>query len=72
MIGIFSNFEGVELLEEFMEVLYNPSEYKFTWILVIFFIFHDYFIFTEHTSFMKYNLDYYELYFVKTYFDKAR
>jgi hypothetical protein len=30
MMGIFSNFEGVKSLEGFMEVLYDPSEYKFT------------------------------------------
>jgi hypothetical protein len=37
MLGLFSYFEGVEPLEDFVEEIHNSSECKLTWILVFIF-----------------------------------
>jgi hypothetical protein len=37
VIGLWSNFEGVEPLEDFVEELYDSSDYKLTWMFVIIF-----------------------------------
>jgi hypothetical protein len=37
MIGIFSIFEVMEPHENYMEELYNPGEYKLTWMLSCYF-----------------------------------
>jgi hypothetical protein len=37
MIGLFSVFKVIEPQGNFMEELYNPSEYKLTWMLYCYF-----------------------------------
>jgi hypothetical protein len=61
MIGLFSVIEIMEPQGNYMEELYDPSEYKLTWMLVVTFLaLHIYFIYIKHTYFatlMKYILE---------------
>jgi hypothetical protein len=61
MIGLFSVFKIMELQGNFIEELYNPSEYKLTLMLVVTFpALHVYFIYIKHTYFatlIKYILE---------------
>jgi hypothetical protein len=61
MIGIFLVFEVIESQGNYMEELYDPSEYKLTWMLIVTFLtLHVYFIYTKHAyfaTFMKYILE---------------
>jgi hypothetical protein len=61
MIGLFSVFEVIEPQGNYMEELYNPGEYKLTWMLVVTFpALHVYFIYIKHGYFatlMKYILE---------------
>ena len=46
MIGLFSVFEVIESQGNYMEELYNPGEYKLTWMLVVAFpTLHVYYIY---------------------------
>ena len=46
MIGLFIVFKVMEPQENYMEKLYSPSEYKFTWMLVVAFLaLHVYYIY---------------------------
>ena len=58
MISLFSIFEVIESQENYMEELYGPGEYKFTWMLVVAFpALHVYFIYIKNAYFvtlMKY------------------
>jgi hypothetical protein len=48
MISLFSIFEVMEPQGNFMEELYDPSEYKLTWMLVVTFpALHVYFIYIK-------------------------
>jgi hypothetical protein len=61
MIGIFSVFEVMEPQGNYMEKLYDPGEYKHTWMLIVSFLaLHIYFIYIKHVYFatlMKYILE---------------
>jgi hypothetical protein len=64
MIGLFSVFEIIEPQGNYMEELYDPGEYKLTWMLCCYFsciayLFYIY-IYIEHAYFvtlMKYILE---------------
>ena len=47
MIGIFTDYEEVEHLEEYLEEQYDSHEYKLTWLLVTFPALHNYFMCTN-------------------------
>jgi hypothetical protein len=61
MICLFSVFEVMEPQGNYMEELYNLSEYKLTWMLVVTFLaLHAYFIYIKQAYFatpMKYTLE---------------
>jgi hypothetical protein len=61
MIDLFSVFEVIEPQWNFMEDLYDSSEYKLTWMLVVTFLaLHVYFIYIKHAYFrtlIKYILE---------------
>ena len=61
MIALFSIFKVMEPQGNYMEELYNPSEYKLTWMLVVVFpALHVYFIYIKRAYFvtlMKYILE---------------
>ena len=61
MIGLFTIFEVMEPQGNYMEELYDPGEYKLTWMLVVAFLAsHVYFIYIKHAYFvtlMKYILE---------------
>ena len=53
MIGLFSIFEVMEPQGNYMEELYDPGEYKLTWMLVVtFHALYVYFIYFEHAYFV--------------------
>jgi hypothetical protein len=60
MIGLFSAFRVMEHQGNYMEELYDPGEYKLTWMLLVTFLaLHVYFICIKHAYFatlMKYIL----------------
>jgi hypothetical protein len=60
MIGLFSVFKVIESQGNYMEELYDPGEYKLTWMLVVTFLaLHVYFVYIKHAYFatlMKYIL----------------
>jgi hypothetical protein len=60
MISLFSVFEVMEPQGNFMEELYDPGEYKLTWMFVVTFLaLHIYFIYIKLAYFatlMKYIL----------------
>jgi hypothetical protein len=49
MIGVFSIFEVMEPQENYMEELYNPGEYKLTWILCCYFSYIAYLFYIYQT-----------------------
>jgi hypothetical protein len=64
MIGLFSVFEIIEPQGNYMEELYDPGEYKLTWMLCCYFSYIAYlfyiYIYIEHAyfvTFMKYILE---------------
>jgi hypothetical protein len=62
MIGLFSVFEIMEPQRNYMEELYNPGEYKLTWMLCCYFfcityLFYIYIKYTHFATFMKYILE---------------
>ena len=61
MIGLFIVFEVIEPQRKYFEELYDPSEYKLTWMPVVAFpALHIYFICIKHAYFgtlMKYILE---------------
>jgi hypothetical protein len=62
MICLFSVFEAIEPQGNYMEELYDPGEYKLTWMLCCYFscIVYLFFIYIKHTYFvtlMKYILE---------------
>ena len=61
MIGLFTVFEVIEPQGNYMEELYDPGEYKLTWMLIVAFpALHVYFIYIKHAYFvtlMKYILE---------------
>jgi hypothetical protein len=61
MIGLFSVFEVIEPQKSYMEELYDPGEYKLTWMLCCYFSYmHIYFILIKHAYFatlIKYILE---------------
>jgi hypothetical protein len=68
MIGLFSVFEVMEPKGNYMEKVYDPSEYKLTWMLVITFLtLHVYFIYIKYAYFailIKYILELLETVFL--------
>ena len=53
MIGLFSVFDVMEPQMNYIKELYNPSEYKLTWMLVVTFLaLHIYFIYIKHAYFV--------------------
>ena len=61
MIGLFTVFEVIEPQLNYIEELYDSSEYKLTWMLVVAFpVLHIYFKYIKHAYFvilMKYILE---------------
>ena len=61
MIGLFSIFDVMEPQENFIKELYEPGEYKLTWMLVVAFpALRIYIIYIKHAYFvtlMKYILE---------------
>jgi hypothetical protein len=62
MMGIFSVFEDIEPYGNYIEELYDPGEYKLTWMLCSYFSYIAYlfYIYIKHAYFatlMKYILE---------------